>query len=44
MVVIPLLGAALADGSGEAAFVALAAFCALAGAANLRPAVPRAGP
>jgi hypothetical protein len=44
MVVVLLVGAALAEGRGEAAFVGLAAFCALAGAANLRPAIPPAEP
>lgn len=39
MVVIPLVGAALAAGSGEAALFALAAFCTLSGVANFRPAV-----
>jgi MFS family permease len=36
---IPLIGSALADGHGEAAFAILAVFVALAGLANLRPAV-----
>jgi len=45
MIVIPLVGAALAGGDGEAALLALAAFCAVGGVANLRPAVPpSAGP
>lgn len=35
---IPLVGAALADGNGEAAFLGLAAFVVLAGLANVRPA------
>jgi hypothetical protein len=35
---IPLFGAALADDHGEGAFAILAAFVALAGLANLRPA------
>jgi hypothetical protein len=35
---IPLIGSALADDHGEAAFLLLAAFVALAGVANLRPA------
>ena len=39
MVVIPIVGAALAAGSGEAALLALAAFCCLGGVANLKPAV-----
>jgi hypothetical protein len=38
---IPLIGSALDDGHGEAAFLVLAAFVALAGVANLRPAVRR---
>jgi predicted MFS family arabinose efflux permease len=42
MVVIPVVGAALASGSGEAALFALAAFCGLAGAANFKPAAPPA--
>jgi hypothetical protein len=40
MLVIPLVGAALAAGSGAGALFALAAFCAAGGVANLRPAVP----
>jgi MFS family permease len=36
---IPLIGSALAAGNGEEAFLVLAAFVALAGIANLRPAV-----
>jgi hypothetical protein len=43
MVVIPVVGAALAEGNGEAALLALGGFCLLAGAANLRPAVPAGG-
>ena len=39
MIVIPIVGAALAEGSGEAALIALGAFCAIGGVANLRPAV-----
>ena len=39
MVVIPIVGAALAAGDGEAALIALGAFCALGGVANFRPAV-----
>lgn len=42
LVVIPIVGAALAAGSGEAALFALAAFVALAGVANFKPAVPPA--
>jgi predicted MFS family arabinose efflux permease len=40
MIAIPIVGAALAAGSGEAALVALAAFCGLAGVANFKPAAP----
>jgi len=40
MIAIPIVGAALAAGSGEAALLALAAFCAVGGVANFRPAVP----
>jgi predicted MFS family arabinose efflux permease len=40
MVVIPIVGAALAAGSGEAALFALAAFVAVAGVANFKPAAP----
>jgi MFS family permease len=36
---IPLIGSALATGNGEDAFLALAAFVAIAGITNLRPAV-----
>ncbi len=39
---IPLVGGALANGNGEGAFLILAAFVALSGVANLRPAVPSA--
>jgi predicted MFS family arabinose efflux permease len=39
MIVIPIVGAALAEGSGEAALFALAAFCVVGGVANFRPAV-----
>jgi nitrate/nitrite transporter NarK len=39
MIAIPIVGAALAAGSGDTALVALAAFCALGGIANLRPVV-----
>jgi MFS family permease len=39
IVAIPLVGGALTAGDGEAAFAVLAAFVALAGLANLRPAV-----
>ncbi len=39
MVVIPIVGAALAAGNGEAALIALAAFCGIGGVANFRPAV-----
>jgi MFS family permease len=39
MIVIPIVGAALAAGSGEAALFALAAFVALASVANFKPAV-----
>jgi predicted MFS family arabinose efflux permease len=42
MIAIPIVGAALATGSGDTALLALAAFCALGGLANLRPAVPQA--
>jgi hypothetical protein len=42
MIAIPLVGAALAAGSGDAALLALAAFCGAAGVANFRPAVPAA--
>ena len=42
MIAIPIVGAALAAGSGEAALFALAAFCGAAGVANLKPAVPAA--
>jgi hypothetical protein len=38
---IPLVGSALSSGHGEAAFLALAGFVAIAGVANLRPAVRR---
>jgi MFS family permease len=41
MVVIPLVGAALAAGSGEAALLALGAFVAIAGVANFSPAAPQ---
>ncbi|HSJ18033.1 MAG TPA: MFS transporter [Solirubrobacterales bacterium] len=44
MVVIPIVGAALAAGSGEAALFALAAFCGIGGVANLKPAVPATDP
>jgi hypothetical protein len=40
---IPLIGSALSDGHGEAAFLVLAAFVALAGVTNLRPAVRSSG-
>lgn len=39
MVVIPIVGAALAEGNGEVALIALAAFSAVGGVANFRPAV-----
>ncbi|MGH2992194.1 MAG: MFS transporter [Solirubrobacterales bacterium] len=39
MIVIPIVGAALAEGSGEAALIALGAVCAIGGVANFRPAV-----
>jgi DHA1 family inner membrane transport protein len=42
IVVIPLVGSALGEGDGEAAFMALAAFVLLAGLANVRPAVAAA--
>ena len=38
--VTPLLGAALAAGDGEAAWLAIAAFVFIGGLLNLRPAVP----
>ena len=40
IVVIPLVGAALGEGDGEAALLALAAFVLIAGVANLKPAQP----
>jgi nitrate/nitrite transporter NarK len=40
MIAIPIVGAALAAGDGDAALLALAAFVAAAGLANLKPAVP----
>ena len=41
---IPLIGSALSGGHGEAAFLVLAAFVALAGVTNLRPAARPRGP
>jgi MFS family permease len=37
---IPLVGSAMGSGDGEAAFLALAAFAALSGLANAKPATP----
>jgi hypothetical protein len=37
---VPLVGAALADGNAEAAFLALAGIVLVAGLANARPAAP----
>jgi hypothetical protein len=42
LLIIPVVGAALAEGNGEAALIALGAVCALGGIANFRPAVPPA--
>lgn len=40
IVAIPLVGAAIGSGAGDAAFLALAAFVALTGVANAVPAAP----
>ena len=44
IIVIPLVGSALAQGHGSFALVLIAAFVALAGAANLRPPTPPGTP
>ena len=44
IVAIPLVGLALQDGRGEAAFIALAAVVAVAGVLNVRPPTRRVQP